>query len=28
MILNDWQRGRIPYFVRPPGFNEKHVSVL
>uniref|UniRef100_F6VVR6 Nucleolar GTP-binding protein 2 n=1 Tax=Ciona intestinalis TaxID=7719 RepID=F6VVR6_CIOIN len=22
MILNDWQRGKIPYFVRPPGFNE------
>lgn len=19
MVLNDWQRGKIPYFVRPPG---------
>nr|CAB3250084.1 nucleolar GTP-binding protein 2-like [Phallusia mammillata] len=22
MILNDWQRGRIPYYVRPPGMKE------
>uniref|UniRef100_H2YBI1 Nucleolar GTP-binding protein 2 n=1 Tax=Ciona savignyi TaxID=51511 RepID=H2YBI1_CIOSA len=32
MILNDWQRGKIPYFVRPPGatnLNNKGVkSVL
>uniref|UniRef100_A0A4W4ES07 Nucleolar GTP-binding protein 2 n=1 Tax=Electrophorus electricus TaxID=8005 RepID=A0A4W4ES07_ELEEL len=20
MVLNDWQRGRIPFFVKPPGF--------
>lgn len=19
MVLNDWQRGRIPFFVKPPG---------
>ena len=19
MVLNDWQRGKIPYFVKPPG---------
>ena len=19
MVLNDWQRGKIPYYVRPPG---------
>ncbi|XP_072535927.1 nucleolar GTP-binding protein 2 [Salminus brasiliensis] len=21
MVLNDWQRGRIPFFVKPPGFD-------
>ena len=23
MILNDWQRGEIPYFVKPPGCDDK-----
>jgi hypothetical protein len=22
IILMDWQRGKIPFFVPPPGFNE------
>lgn len=26
MILNDWQRGCIPYFVRPPGMDEQEVE--
>ena len=21
MVLNDWQRGKIPYFVKPPGIS-------
>uniref|UniRef100_A0A674B8Z7 Nucleolar GTP-binding protein 2 n=1 Tax=Salmo trutta TaxID=8032 RepID=A0A674B8Z7_SALTR len=24
MVLNDWQRGRIPFFVKPPGCEEEH----
>ncbi|KAK5891981.1 hypothetical protein CesoFtcFv8_012406 [Champsocephalus esox] len=24
MVLNDWQRGRIPFFVKPPGADEEH----
>ncbi len=24
MILNDWQRGKIPFFVPPPGYQESH----
>lgn len=23
MVLNDWQRGRLPYYVKPPNFVEK-----
>jgi len=23
IILMDWQRGKIPFFVPPPGFDEK-----
>ncbi|XP_060073692.1 nucleolar GTP-binding protein 2-like [Ylistrum balloti] len=26
MVLNDWQRGKIPYFVRPPGSEEDESS--
>lgn len=26
MVLNDWQRGKIPYFVRPPGSEDYKVS--
>lgn len=26
MVLNDWQRGKIPYFVRPPGTEENESS--
>ncbi|CDQ80202.1 unnamed protein product [Oncorhynchus mykiss] len=24
MVLNDWQRGRIPFFVKPPGCEGEH----
>ena len=24
IILMDWQRGKIPYFVLPPGMNDKN----
>ncbi|OWF48898.1 nucleolar GTP-binding protein 2-like [Mizuhopecten yessoensis] len=27
MVLNDWQRGKIPYFVRPPGSEEGESSI-
>ena len=22
MVLNDWQRGKLPFYVPPPGFEE------
>uniref|UniRef100_A0A674DP84 Nucleolar GTP-binding protein 2 n=1 Tax=Salmo trutta TaxID=8032 RepID=A0A674DP84_SALTR len=28
MVLNDWQRGRIPFFVKPPGCEGEHEDVL
>uniref|UniRef100_A0A674DPH8 Nucleolar GTP-binding protein 2 n=1 Tax=Salmo trutta TaxID=8032 RepID=A0A674DPH8_SALTR len=27
MVLNDWQRGRIPFFVKPPGCEGEHEHV-
>ncbi|XP_019948919.1 nucleolar GTP-binding protein 2 [Paralichthys olivaceus] len=28
MVLNDWQRGRIPFFVKPPGPEGDHEELL
>ncbi|XP_034468082.1 nucleolar GTP-binding protein 2 isoform X1 [Hippoglossus hippoglossus] len=28
MVLNDWQRGRIPFFVKPPGVEGDHEAQL
>uniref|UniRef100_A0AAR2LK38 Nucleolar GTP-binding protein 2 n=1 Tax=Pygocentrus nattereri TaxID=42514 RepID=A0AAR2LK38_PYGNA len=28
MVLNDWQRGRIPFFVKPPGFEMDEGALL
>jgi hypothetical protein len=28
IILMDWQRGKIPYFVVPPGFEDKKDETL
>uniref|UniRef100_A0A673HKI6 Nucleolar GTP-binding protein 2 n=1 Tax=Sinocyclocheilus rhinocerous TaxID=307959 RepID=A0A673HKI6_9TELE len=27
MVLNDWQRGRIPFFVKPPGDPNAHLNI-
>lgn len=27
IILMDWQRGKIPYFVLPPGMNDKNEPI-
>lgn len=28
MILNDWQRGKLPFYVPPPGFEEPLINIM